>query len=606
MKLINQEMKKLMEECKLRAMAAGLEIHGETLEYIITNQEFVELEAKNMIPSLYDYWVHDVEVVRNKWIYDVYPHNPFEVTINTRPAISFYNDNNPEWFNVVLFYHVLGHIDLCQNNIFFSKTWDDDFYGQALADKRLLNRIREERGAEKRWVDYVIEFARGIDNLVGYYAELEEDDRLQTGRAFGVSSRKVNFYFGEFLKKRYEEKKITLKFYYNEIERYNRFIEQFGENKGEEFFFGDSEFKSKFPEFEPIFKRRLEKKKKPNDLFQYLIEYSEFVNKEGNEWMKDVLGIVRRTSLFFQPMIRTKICHEGWASLWHERLFIEDLGKTPLYDIPTEVKQKIHDDGFESIYDLIKGHDIGFAKLHSSVLLDPRIGLNVYAIGKHLFEFIEGLAEKGKLSYEYQMLRDAEARRRFDKKLGKDFARSFLFTFRKNVDDALLVNFLSEEDFQDFVDKYQLFIAGLRVTEETFTQGLLDVYIKSKSGQEFRKMLNRYYLYHPPHISIREDKMNKGELYLDHTYESRILVNKYIPAVLIGLAYLWGKTVKLETTEWVATKEEKTGTLPNPKGLPGKPRVPQQVSEEERKRHYKMRRVLYECDGRKVARKLLS
>ena len=54
------------------------------------------------------------------------------------------------------------------------RTWDYDFTGSALADKRFIARLRAEKG---RWVDYVIEFARGIDNRVGYHGELSRIDR---------------------------------------------------------------------------------------------------------------------------------------------------------------------------------------------------------------------------------------------------------------------------------------------------------------------------------------------------------------------------------------------------------------------------------------------
>ena len=109
-----------------------------------------------MIPTLYDYWVHDVEVLKEKGKYELYPGNPYETVINTRPAISFYNDNNPDWLNVMIFYHVIAHIDFFQNNLYFRNTWDDDFTGQALSDKRLIAGLRSEKG---RMVDYVIEFA---------------------------------------------------------------------------------------------------------------------------------------------------------------------------------------------------------------------------------------------------------------------------------------------------------------------------------------------------------------------------------------------------------------------------------------------------------------
>ena len=180
-----------MEGCKERAREAGLRFQDETLEYIVTNRDMLELSPKVMIPTLYDYWVHDVEVLKEKGRYELYPHNPYETVINTRPAISFYNDNNPDWLNVMIFYHVLAHIDFFQNNLFFRHTWEYDFTAQALADKRLISRLRGEKG---RWLDYVIEFSRGIDNLVGYHDELAE---LHAPRPRW--SRRLDFYFDVFL-----------------------------------------------------------------------------------------------------------------------------------------------------------------------------------------------------------------------------------------------------------------------------------------------------------------------------------------------------------------------------------------------------------------------
>ena len=112
MQLIDQHTKSIMEGCKERAREAGLHFEDETLEYLLTNRDLLELSPKAMIPTLYDYWVHDVEVLKEKGKYELYPTNPYETVINTRPAISFYNDNNPDWLNVMIFYHVLGHIDL--------------------------------------------------------------------------------------------------------------------------------------------------------------------------------------------------------------------------------------------------------------------------------------------------------------------------------------------------------------------------------------------------------------------------------------------------------------------------------------------------------------
>ena len=574
MELIDQRTKKIMEECKERAKAIGLDVKRETLEYIITNQEMLELGPKVMIPTLYDYWVEDVEVVRDKWLYRVFPRNPYETVINTRPPISFYNDNNSDWANVAIFDHVLGHIWLFQNNVFFQSTWHRDFCGEALADKRLINRIREEMGAEKRWVDYVIEFARGIDNLVGYYRELREEDRIQTGSILGVFSEKIDFYFGEFLRQHFDEKMVTTKFYHEELERLNVCQRQFGQKhgdpashgplsrNGEAAFFDDPVFKSKFPEFNGVFRKCEEKKKKPKtkDILQYLVEYSEFMNKEENKWMKDVLDVVRRTSLYFQPQIRTKMLHESFSSIIHERLFIAD--------------------------PRISSHEVEFARFNSGVVFDPRIGLNPYISCKHILEYIEDLAAKGKLSYEYQLMKDLELRKRFDRKPGEGIGREALFEAVRNFDDFMLINFLSDDDFQDLVNKHNLFVAGRRLSQD---EPVVEIYVKSRSGKEYRKMLNDS-LYHPPHVLINEEKSEEGELYLDHVFEGRTLVTRYIPAVLKGLSYLWGNLVSLETTEFEMDKDEDELRLIDPEYKP----------------KYRKVRILYTCDGQDIERAVIS
>ena len=70
MELIDQHTKKIMEGCKERAREAGLCFENETLEYIVTNRDLLEISPKMMIPTLYDYWVHDVEVLKEKGRYE--------------------------------------------------------------------------------------------------------------------------------------------------------------------------------------------------------------------------------------------------------------------------------------------------------------------------------------------------------------------------------------------------------------------------------------------------------------------------------------------------------------------------------------------------------
>ncbi|BDV44808.1 SpoVR family protein [Geotalea uraniireducens] len=505
MQLIDQHTKKIMEGCKERAREAGLRFQDETLEYIVTNRDMLELSPKVMIPTLYDYWVHDVEVMKGKGKYELYPHNPYETVINTRPPISFYNDNNPDWLNVMIFYHVLAHIDFFQNNLYYRHTWDYDLTGKALSDKRLIARLRSEHG---RWVDYLIEFGRSIDNLVGYFDELSGLFREE----IPPFTRRLDFYFDYFLQ---TIKKTKTADYVKEIERYNRSMREYGE-LGEETFFADTA--RKYPEFEAIYLKSTQGgKTRKQDLLQFIMENSEFLNQSENKWMKSVLELLRSTSIYFQPQIRTKIMNEGWASYWHEQLFLTD--------------------------ERIKGHEIDFARCHSGVTALSRVGLNPYAIGMRLFQYLEEIADQGRLSLDFQRLADIGLRERYDRQTGT--GREMIFALRENYCDF---SFISTFIDQDFVNRHKLFVAGRRFNKERMAW---QYYVKSRKAEEYRAMLLNS-LYHPPKIEIELHKGGGKYLYLIHQFEEKPLIREFIANTMMGIEFLWGGPVQLETSEVVS------------------------------------------------------
>jgi stage V sporulation protein R len=539
-----------MEGCKDRAREAGLEFQDETLEYIVTNRDLLELSPKVMIPTLYDYWVHDVELLKEKGKYELYPSNPFETVINTRPPISFYNDNNPDWLNVMIFYHVLAHIDFFQNNLYFRHTWEYDFNGQALADKRLIAKLRSEKG---RWLDYVIEFARGVDNLVNYHHELS-----WLHNPPGASgSRRLDYYFDVFVQ---EYLKITTNQYIKETEKYNEAMRQFGDF-GEESFF--SEVVGRYPEFETMYGRYMEKgEHRPRDVMEFLLENSEVLKKDENLWMRSVLKVVRNTSIFFQPQIRTKIMNEGWASYWHDKLFLGD--------------------------DRIRGHEVDYARVNAMVTSLPRVGLNPYALGMRLFEYIEELADKGKLSLEYGRIKNAYDRKTYDARAGA--GSETIFKVREDLSDFLFVSRFLD---QDFVNRHNLFVSGKRLDRDRM---VWEYYVKSRSAEEYRKMILDT-LYHPPHVRVDSKKTQSGELYLVHEFEGKPLVTEFVNNTMLGIEYLWGGPVHLETSE-VVQKVHPTDTQ-FPFARPGRP-------EEEPEGEIEWERVLYTMHDRKLARQLIE
>ena len=553
MEIVDQHVKGIMEGCKKRARDAGLSFEDETLEYIVTNRDMIELSPKVMMPTLYDYWVHDVKVLSGKGMYELYPNNPYETVINTRPAISFYNDNNPDWLNVMIFYHVIGHIDFFQNNVFFKHTWDSDFNGQALADKRLIAKFRSQKG---RWVDYVIEFSRGIDNLVGYHEEVFGAIRPERRR----NIRPLDYYFDIFLQ---HEKKVTQNEYLKEIERYNE-LQKNNENFTEEMFFLD--VRIKYPEFDAFYKQKLKKKEKGRlDVMQYLMKHSTFLMKEENHWIKSVMQIVRNTSMFFQPQIRTKIMNEGWASLWHETLFMQD--------------------------DRIKGHEIDFAKVNAGVTAMPKVGLNPYALGMRLFYHIMEMENKGAYSLKYERLKDEIKRKHFD--LKQNSGQDMIFAIRENLCDFTFINSYVD---QEFIDKHKLFVAGKRLNKERMSW---EYYVKSKSAQKYRDMVIDT-LYHPPAIHVDHEKTKQGPLYLVHNFEGKPLKLDFIENTMVGIEYLWGRSVRLETSEPVAP-----GSSPHQRYVNFWNPASTQKEPEKDKDAVEWKRVLYVMENKKLLKREL-
>jgi stage V sporulation protein R len=546
MELVSQHVKGIMEECKLRAMDHGLTFDDETLEYIVTNRDMIELSPKVMIPTLYDYWVHDVRVLSGKGMYEAYPSNPFETVINTRPAISFYNDNNPDWLNVMIFYHVLGHIDFFQNNLFYKNTWDIDLTGQALSDKRMIAKLRSEKG---RWVDYAIEFARGIDNLVGYHRELNLNILNESKQTLN----RTDFYFDIFLQK---IKNVSHNDYLKEITRYNEGLH----NNGDFF----NLVVNKYPEFEELYRKELLIKRKTElDIMEYIIRNSAFLKEDENEWMKAVMQIVRNTSLYFQPQIRTKIMNEGWASYWHEYLFMRD--------------------------DRICGHEVDYAKINAAVTSMPKVGLNPYALGMRLFQHIKDMEDRGCYSFEYAVLKDEVGKKKFNKVKGS--GAEYILKVRENFNDFTFINSFID---QEFVTAHNLFVAGKRFNNARMS---IEYYIKSKKAEDYKEMLIDT-LYHPPEIFVDLSLTKNGVLYLNHKFESKPLKIDYIENTMIGIEYLWGGPVHLETSE-PATSGKTAAAYANfwdPSS---------QQTEEKKPEPVKWKRMLYIMENRKLHKREL-
>jgi stage V sporulation protein R len=91
-------------------------------------------------------------------------------------------------------------------------------------------------------------------------------------------------------------------------------------------------------------------------------------------------------------------------------------------------------------------------------------------------------------------------------------------------------------------------VAGKRLDKDRM---VWQYYVKSRKAVDYRQMLLDA-LYHPPHIDIDNEKGDDNTLYLVHHFEGKPLVKEFVANTMLGLEYLWGHPVQLETSEVVS------------------------------------------------------
>lgn len=109
-------------------------------------------------------------------------------------------------------------------------------------------------------------------------------------------------------------------------------------------------------------RRRFQRGLGESDILHFLIAQAQL-----EPWQADILTVVRDVALYLKPQARIKILHEGWASFWHLRL-LRELGVGGAADVQD-------------------------ARLHASVVGDPRDGANPYWLG---LAILEHLAAQGR------------------------------------------------------------------------------------------------------------------------------------------------------------------------------------------------------------------
>ena len=119
---------------------------------------------------------------------------------------------------------------------------------------------------------------------------------------------------------------------------------------------------------------------------------------------------------------------------------------------------------------------------------------------------------------------------------------NYLLKLREEFCDFTLINTFVD---QDFVNKYKLFVVEKRMNRERQTWQYV---VKSKKGEDYKQMLLNT-LWHPPNIIVDKKRTDGTVLYLYHKDEGKPLVQEYILNTMMGIEFLYGGEVNLETTD---------------------------------------------------------
>jgi stage V sporulation protein R len=242
------------------------------------------------------------------------------------------------------------------------------------------------------------------------------------------------------------------------------------------------------------------------DVLLFLLEHAPL-----RDWQHDILAIIRDEAYYFAPQGQTKIMNEGWASYWHTTLMTK--------------------------HGLTDAEVIDYADHHSGTVAMSPQRINPYKIGIELYRDIEERWNRGQFGAEYDECDNWQEKQRWDKQLG--LGRQKIFEVRRIHNDITFIDtFLTPE----FCKKHKMFSFAFNDSNENYE-------IASRQFQEVKKqLLNSLTNHSRPFIYVVDaNHRNRGELYLQHSFQGIELKQDYAQDTLRNLHKLWARPVHLES-----------------------------------------------------------
>ncbi len=252
------------------AISYGLDCFDQEFE-ICDHEEMIGYMAYSGMPSHYPHWSYGKSHERLKTLYDHGMHGlPYEMVINSDPALAYLMGDNSTCLNVLTIAHVYGHNDFFKNNFTFKSTRPEHTISAFKSHAERVRRYVEDPSIGIDRVEGLLDAAHALAFQCRRNLAVRKSTRSeQTRRLFDAATPRRDPY--------------------RDIHPTPDYVE---------------------PDLRRI---PLEP---DEDLLLFIRDYNPYLA----DWEQDLLTIVHEETGYFLPQIETKIMNEGWASYWHYQI----------------------------------------------------------------------------------------------------------------------------------------------------------------------------------------------------------------------------------------------------------------------------------------------
>jgi stage V sporulation protein R len=469
-------------ECeKINNEKYQLDIFPNQIE-IISSEQMLDAYASHGLPLYYSHWSFGKSFVQQQEMYKRgYMGLAYEIVINSSPCIAYLMEENTMLMQTLVTAHAcFGHNYFFKNNYMF-KQWTSpdaiiDYLGFA---KKYIQECEEKYGYDE--VEAVI-------------------DAAHTLSMYGVDKYKRP------VKLNAHDEKQRMK----EREEWNQ--------------------KHKNVLWQTLPNQKDDEDDDENSPYKFPLDPEEnilyFIEKNApymDQWKREILRIVRKTSTYFMPQMYTKMMNEGTATFFHYNI-IHDLHEAGIID---------------------EGAMLEFYTSHTGVVFqadynDPRFnGINPYALGFAMMNDIKRVSiEPNEEDLEWFEDQDWVG--------NGDWLGNIKFAIENFKDESFVQQYLSPKVIRDF----RLFVIHDHYLEDEIEISAIH---NKKGYKKIRENLATDYNigYQIPDIQVTNvDRRGSRKLTLQHNmFNKRPLEHNNVVECMNHISYLWGYDVELVSVE---------------------------------------------------------